>query len=392
MKSDIDGWGPPESEEELGALERVLQECFAIPHVSWRTWFERIGREHLRVARRGGRVIGGLGVYRMGQFWGGRAVPLGGVAGVGIAPDARGAGLAREMMARTLRELAADGVPLAALYASTASLYRGVGFGQAGVKIVYEAPLASLPRGEHELACTPVDPKGHARFAPAYDGRARRWNGHLERSEAIWRRIVEPHDLQTLAYVVGRPDDPSAYVVYAQRSTAGIHYEVGVRDWAWSTRADAQRLVALLSDLRSLADTLVWNGVGADPFVSLLPEQTARVRSMERWMLRIVDVPAALQARGYPPIDAELHLRVVDDLLPENAGPWILQIARGVGRVTRGGRGELAIDADALAALYAGFESPQALRARSALRSEDGVLAAVSAAFAGPEPWLCDHF
>ena len=384
-------WGPPRNDAEVQALERVLQQSFGIPNLPWTSWFERVGRERIRVVRAQGRVVAGLGVYSLAQFWGGEVVPMGGVAGVGVAAEVRGTGIARAMMAETLRELRGAGVPLSALYPSTTALYRAVGYEQAGTKITWEAPLAALPRGRHDLAVQAVDPHDRA-FAPLYTARARCWNGHLDRPAAIWSRIADPYGEVAYAYTIGREDDPVAYLVHTQKAIRAIHYEVVVRDLVWSTRAGADRVIALLSYLRSLGDKLVWTGVASDPLVSLLPEQTARVRDHQRWMLRIVDVPRALAQRGYAPVDGEVHLQLTDDVLPENAGAWTLRVRGGRAEVDRGGRGEVALDVAALACLYSGFATPLVLRARAALRCEDAQAALLTALFAGEEPWMCDHF
>ena len=60
-------------------------------------------------------------------------------------------------------------------------------------------------------------------------------------------------------------------------------------------------------------------------------------------MTRIVDVPAALTERGYPEaIDAELHLRVRDDVLPANDGTFVLHVSGGKAEVRPGGTGAMA--------------------------------------------------
>lgn len=55
-----------------------------------------------------------------------RAIPMEGAAGVAVAPESRGRGLALNLMRELVREIAHEGVPLTALYASTQSLYRQV--------------------------------------------------------------------------------------------------------------------------------------------------------------------------------------------------------------------------------------------------------------------------
>ncbi|NLV54587.1 MAG: GNAT family N-acetyltransferase, partial [Acidimicrobiales bacterium] len=47
----------------------------------------------------GDRLVGHVAAHRFRQWFGGRAVPCGGVAGVMVMPDQRGSGLAARMMA-----------------------------------------------------------------------------------------------------------------------------------------------------------------------------------------------------------------------------------------------------------------------------------------------------
>jgi predicted acetyltransferase len=384
-------------EAQRGALERVLQMSFANPAVPWTRFFERVGYDRLRAVVEGGAVVGGLAAYRLGQFFGGQSVPLAGIAGVGIDPGARGRGLAKAMLLRTLQQLRGES-PVAGLYASTTTLYRSCGFEQAGTAMYFTAPLASFPRGDRALPCTALPPKTHEPLHAAYEARARAWTGHLDRSTAIWERVVEPYDDHAYAYVVGGgpgtgAEGATGYVVFQQKQVPdSLHFRVVVRDLVMGSHASAQRILGFFHDLRSLADDILWRGCAADPLLSLLPEQTHTVRRHERWMLRILDVPRALAARGYGPLDAEVHLAVHDAHFPENAGRHVLAVTRGHGEVRRGGRGDVTIDVRGLAALYSGFATPHALRAAGLLDGPDEPLAALAAIFAGPEPWCADHY
>lgn len=61
----------------------------------------------------------------------------------------------------------------------------------------------------------------------------------------------------------------------------------------------------------------------------------------DAWMLRVLDVPRALSARGWPAhLEGELHLEVTDDLVAANRGRWRLRVTGGAATVEPGGRGE----------------------------------------------------
>lgn len=376
------------TDDDLSALDRVLMTSFSIQS-SWAQWMERVGKDNLRVALESGRVIGGVGFYRMAEYFGGRSVPLAGVAGVGIALDMRGRGHAKKMCGDLLVELAAEGMPLAGLYASTTTLYRSIGFEQAGMRIAFRAPPSSFAPGSHDLPCRELDPNAWQVFEPLYTARAKTWTGHLDRTPAIWERTVQTRPGLTVhAYALGDPME--GYVIFHQAALDTRWFDVRIRDWVLSTPGAAARMRALFADLAALTRYIEWSGCAQDGILSILPEQKQEVIASERWMLRILDVGRALELRGYPPIiSGEVHLRVRDALLGANEGDFVVRVENGKANVRRGGRGDVKLDIRALAAMYSGFAHPSSMIAAGLLEGDASMLAAL---FAGPAPWCCDHY
>jgi predicted acetyltransferase len=109
-------------------------------------------------------------------------------------------------------------------------------------------------------------------------------------------------------------------------------------------------------------------------------------------MLRVLDVSAALAARGYPPVSGEVHLAVHDAHFPANAGRRVFTVDAGKGSTREGGRGDVTVDVRGLAALYSGFATPYTLRAAGLLDGPDEALGTLACFFAGPEPWCADHY
>lgn len=367
----------PQERTELYAL---LGQCFQASPDGWELWAARVGERNLRIARVDGQLVGGLGVYPLGQWFGGRSVPMGGVAAVGIAPEHRGRGFGARMVAASLRELHEAGVPLATLYASTQRVYRSIGFEQAGHKVLYTLPVDAAPVGPRDV---PV-----VRAIGVHDlvQRVRPAAGNLDRSAGAWTRILMPRGDHAFVYLVGE----DGYVVFTQE---GEHapYDIVVRDWCAPSPATARRIWTLLADHRSLAKELRWWGPLAEPMLALLPEARWSVAKLERWMLRLVDVPGALRARGWA-ADGTVHLAVRDPLFYENDGNWVLTVTDGVAEVRSGGRGELRLDVRGLAPLYSGLFDAFRLRALGWLEGDDAAVAAASRLFGAPEPWMNDHF
>jgi len=104
-------------------------------------------------------------------------------------------------------------------------------------------------------------------------------------------------------------------------------------------------------------------------------------------------VAKALEARGWPAgLSGALHLEVEDALFPENQGRFVLEVADGAARVRRGGEGRLRLDVRALASLYTGFHSAEALRMVGALEADDASVRSAVALFSGPQPSIRDMF
>ena len=155
----------------------------------------------------------------------------------------------------------------------------------------------------------------------------------------------------------------------------------------------ARRLLSFLGDHRSLAREVCWSGSPSDPLLLLFEEQSYGVKLLFHWMLRVLDVPVALESRGYPAgVRGALHLEIEDPLFPSNSGRFLLEVEDGQGRVRAGGEGKLRLDVRALAPLYTGLLSPAALQAVGKLDADEGSLGLASALFAGPAPTMTDMF
>ena len=118
--------------------------------------------------------------------------------------------------------------------------------------------------------------------------------------------------------------DRYAYLVAGRlpRSTAGSTATTRSSSSGWPRpRPQATRaLWGLVASHSSVADTVRAQVGPADPFWWLLREQDADIADRESWMLRLLDAPAAIAARGFPATDLAVPLHITDDLRPANSG------------------------------------------------------------------------
>ena len=136
----------------------------------------------------------------------------------------------------------------------------------------------------------------------------------------------------------------------------------------------------------------------ADAFWRLTRERDAGVHRRSMWMLRVIDAPAAIAARGFPAaVSLIVPLAINDNARPANSGRWTLTVTDGRGvldRVTpsavRAGP-PLTLGARGLAALYAGTPVTTLRQAGLASGGSAEHDAALDAAFAGTA-YMLDAF
>lgn len=356
---------------------------------------EREGMENIRLIWRGDEIAGGLSIIPMGQWFGGRSVPMGGIRIVAVAAHHRSSGVATHLLRKTLEELHARGVPLSTLYPATQPLYRRVGYEQAGVYLGYGVPTHMIDARDRALEIRPARESDQATIQELYRRRARQTSGNLDRGPWVWRRIFQPWKEKAYIYLIMRGGQAEGYVSYVIREQDGppLRDLIYVLDSTTLTADAGRRLWTLFADHRSTCQQVRWRGAPADPRLYLLAEQKFEIFDRFDWMLRIVDVRGALEARGYPPsLRTEVHFEIWDDVLPHNNGRFTLEVAEGRGRVRAGGDGSVHLDIRGLAPLYTGHLSPAALQMTGHAKGSEHALAAAEAAFAGPETWMGDMF
>jgi len=386
-------YGTP-TDAELDPLGSILAQAFAFPLADARPWIERAGRENARVVRSDAGVVGGLLVYPMGQWFGGRSVPMAGIAGVGTDPAAQGTGTGTRLIRAAVADLAQSGFALSCLYPATQPLYRRAGFEQAGARCTMRVPVEHLALGDRALSLRQATRDDHAAVHALHRRVAARGNGQIDRSPLLWLRLTEPWlGPRPTANVVEKDGAVVGYCYVARKQKPSGRQELAVADLVAETPQAATRLLTFLGDHRSLADEAVWHGGTADPFLLLLREPRYRMEIEDVWMLRVLDVKRAFEARGYPTsLSANLHLEVFDEVVPANRGRWTVEIHGGEARVRQGGDGTLKAHVRGLAALYTGHRSAWALSLTGLVEGDADTLDAATAAFAGPAPAMTDFF
>ncbi|MFC4063572.1 GNAT family N-acetyltransferase [Actinoplanes subglobosus] len=350
------------------------------------------GRRTLGVFDPAGRLVAKAVDREQGQWFGGRIVPASGVAGVATAAELRGRGLGRLVLTRLLQDARGRGAVISTLFDTTPGPYRALGWEEVGALVYYRVPTRVLAeiRPDPTTVLRPATEADLPAVDAIYREVARTGTAMMDRAGPAF--VTADHDGCTVAV-----DGTGTIVGYATWDR-GPGYDASGRltvdDLIGLTPEATRTLLAMLGGWASVAPTVVIRLGAADPVWALLARGDATPESTQPWMLRVVDAPAAVAARGWPRhLTGEVDLELTDEVCPWHQGRHRLVLAGGTGRLEPGGAGTVRLTPRGLAAWYAGAAIPQQLRRSGFLSGgtadTDELL---RTATAGPAPTLHDYF
>lgn len=338
---------------------------------------------------------------------GGRAVPMGGTTIITVQPTHRRRGVLREMMSYHLEDVASRNEPVAGLWASESSIYTRFGYG-----VATRQHLLRLQTGE--VTMHSPEPAGRVSLLEAeealaslrsvYESVRLRVPGMLSRSESWWlHRITRDGEqgadgLSAKRYAIYQDGgSPRGYAIYHQKLEWGDLFprgEISVSEVLAGT-PDAHRAIWGLLTNVDLFTELEWRHAPVDDpleFDVTDPRRIVRTVIDGLWV-RLVDIPAALEARGYED-DGELTLKVDDHFRPQGSGVYKLEVKGGEARCRRSpGTPDLECDVDVLGHLYLGGGSAIAMARAGRLEGDEASIRSLHRIFrTGRAPWCPEVF
>ena len=355
---------------------------------AWRTMIPAGGA---LVVPDGGDVVGqALYVDLEMTVPGGARLPVAGMTWVAVAPTHRRRGLLRSMFTELHDRIATAGYPIAALTASEGGIYGRFGYGPATVEHRW-----SVDRRNVQFRSDAPDPGGVRIVAPGehlddFAERHDRWRvatpGGLARPRALWEDLLADREgdrsggsrLLALLHADG-------YVLYRLHGEKSRQVRV-----VESVAVSADAHVALWRALcgMDLMESIEAGTHPADPLPYLLTDaRTVRTTaSADELWLRLLDIPAALQARTYR---ADLDVVIeVSDSFRDDGGRFALSIRDGRAHcLPTGTPADVVLDLDVLGALYLGSHRAPPFAAANRLRCEaTEFVRGMDDAFAGDVP------
>ena len=363
---------------------------------------QSIAAGELLGAFEGAQLVGSARYHSMRQWWRGRSVPMAGVAGVKVAPEERGRGVGRALMASLIEQMAQRRFAVSALYPATVPLYRSLGWEFAGGNYETTMPVSALATliGPDDAAASdfagPSAESGVRRAGPADSAAVVETLGRVYRALGDSGPATHEPDL-----VAGWLEDAESFAYLSGDGFLSYrwddgHASINVELLVAASPATARAFWRILSSHGSMADTVRACLAPDDPVSWLTREDEAATRQANGWMFRCLDAPAAVAARGFPAAAAaSVRIELSDQIMPANSGSWDLEITGGNGQLTpaAGSRTPaLRLGSRGFAALYGGV--PLSTLRRAGLASGGSAAAddALDSAFGGRPAYMLHAF
>jgi predicted acetyltransferase len=272
--------------------------------------------DDLVLAVRGDDLVGQAFLFRLEGWFGRRPARLGAIASLAVAPEVRGQGVATALLHHLHVASDVRGDAFTMLYAFRQRFYARLGYGTSSSRRRLVVDPSSIPASWRALARARVrrargDDKDAIRAA--YGRTAARSSGWLTRSDAFWERHLARERRHFL--VAERPardgGGVSGYATF-ELAQSEEHAAVTLTVGELAADDDVTRL-ALLGSLAAMRDQvaeIVLEVDADDPIELALVDSDARRFGNDEVehdlgslvggpMVRIEDVPRAIEARGY---------------------------------------------------------------------------------------------
>ncbi len=372
-------------------------------------FLELIEAERTRCAFDGDEMVGTATAFSLDLTVPGGTVPCAGTTMVTTKPTHRRRGILRALMAAHFDEVVERGEPVAALWASDSAIYGRFGFGQAseGVEVTVarsEDPLHRLAPEPSPVELVDVDTARKV-FPEVFEQVRVRRPGCYARSAVWWehRHFHDPRQRrdggtsQRLCVTRSNGGEPTGYVRYRVEAKWEEHHGAGVLtvlELQATTPEAAAGLWRFLLTHDLIAKVVAHDRPVDDPLFELLaaPRRARRVTTDALW-LRVLDVPAALEARRYR--GPASFVFDVSDPTGRSGGTFRLEIDEAGHARCRPSRGpvDLRLDIEDLGSAYLG--APRFARSLRAGRLDGDPATAVRADIAftwDPPPWCPEVF
>jgi len=326
------------------------------------------------------------------SWFGGTTIATAGIAGVAVFSERRGEGLLSGLFDAVLAQARAGGAAISTLYPTAPGIYRRVGYELAGGLITLEIPTTSLASikpaaGVVLRRATPAD---FDAIRDAYDRWAAGQNGPLTRRGVSFTATAEGFiDSFTGVTLAERGGELLGFASWNRGSGYDLDSTIEVDDLICVDPGAAASLLQHFGTFSSVAGRVKLETSGFDAALFALRDSAWKPIAKHPYMLRLLDVPAALTARAYPPVDVSVAFAVTGHELD---GAWMLTVKDSLATCEPGSGEGPRLTSYGLGLLYSGTQSTANLRFAGHLTGPSNSDATLDALFGGRQFHIRDYF
>ena len=325
----------------------------------------------------GPRLMAAATIHDLHLWWGDRQVPMGGVAGVACAADARGQGHTGHLLNESLRLMRDAGQYTSGLYPFAYAFYRRFGWEWVGERRRNSVPTAHIPAFPEGRAVRCYEgPEALGIVRPVYETFARRHRGMATRTDAdpnFWERTLAHTDNRTTyvqVYHDPATDAAEGYLTF-RYSDDGDTGHVG--EFFANTPAAYRGLLSVLHYYGTQVERVTFSASADSPLPLYVMHHDLETTVRPLFMGRVVDVAAALSAlTPDPALAGTLTLYVSDPTCDWNNATFAVTAEAGqVSAVPTPNTPGVTLDIQALTQAYWGQPALPLLRAAGRIEAAD---------------------
>lgn len=283
-------------------------------------------------------------------------LPTSGIALVGVLPEFRSSGVGKSLLGHAVRTAFKEKKALIALYPFSERYYRQFGFASSRPMVQVTCPVELMPKIRADLHPRPILHSNINEIQSCYEKFASRRSGFTNRNQFLWdRKILDhPHFL-----IFGFGDPMEAYITVDLKP--GFHDKLEINEVIWLTPKGYQSAIAFLPQLAINKSELQWIEPENSPFLRQYATNTNRMTVTSSCgkfpipMFRAANIETLFHNMPKPNgTEGELVIEIADSLVPENRGPWRLELKKNHFQLEKVQESKIVIDTGTLAQLALG--------------------------------------
>ncbi|MET0692891.1 MAG: GNAT family N-acetyltransferase [Propionibacteriaceae bacterium] len=310
------------------------------------------------------------------SYYGGVAIPTAGIAGVTVAAEYRGRGALGPLFTTLFAAAKERGAVISTLFPTAPRIYRRFGYEVVADFVTVRLPTSALAsvRPAEGLRTRRAMASDVAAIRTVYDTWAAEQNGPLTRRGPSFPGTADEYlaGFTGVTVAVDAADVVHGYASWNRGQGYGEKAVLEIEDLLAIDAGGYRALMLAMGSFSSVTYQTKLDTSGDDIARTFLPSLHWEVVETSPYMLRVLDVGAALSLRRYPTgFEGELAFQLAGDFGGDGDGGYILDVGNGRGNCLRAEHGDRIFTPQGLALMYAGTQSSANLRVAGHLSGGD---------------------